>query len=327
MMRRLLFPLLTSALLAGCGTGLPAGNAPFEAPAFTLAAGWASAPAATLYAPRASSLVARKAGGFVLAYDTQKHGGKDVFVVTSSDGERWSAPVSVGQTRFIEEKPALVEDAEGKLHLIYASNTSGTYQLYASTSSDGKAWDTPAAITAAEGHAKAPALAVTPTGVALAYQDLGGACHVMRRSLGGEWGPGRLVDVSGGMPALAHDGEGLRVIFHRQEKLFESVERAGNWSKAVQISGAGPMREPALARIAGKLSLAYSVQTSRGTWQVATQVVGPSGWGQEQVLVEGPDNHGNPALAEGPNGGSWLAWGISRLTEERAIFVARSGGR
>jgi hypothetical protein len=327
MSRRLLFTLLTSTLLAGCGTGLPGTNQPFEAPAFTLAAGWVSAPAATLDAPRSSSLVARKAGGFALAYDTQKLGGKDVFVVLSADGERWSAPVAVGQTRRTEEEPALYEDAEGKLQVIYASNQSGTFQLYASASADGKTWDEPTAITDENGHAKAPSVTRTPSGIAVAYQDLGGSCRVMRRTDAGSWGPSRQVDASGAAPAVVYDGEGLRVVFQRGETLYECVERSGNWSPAVQVPGTMGMREPAIARIGGKLMLAYGAQTPSGAWRLAAMEHGASGWGNEQVLVEGPDDQGYPCLAEGRNGGSWFAWGISRLTEERGIFVARSGGR
>lgn len=327
MIRRTLLAFLAASMLAGCGTGMPGSTQPIELPTFTLAPGWSASPSATLDAPRVSSLVARKAGGFALAYDTQKLGGKDVFVTLSADGKNWSAPVVVGQTRRTEESPALWEDQDGKLRLIYTSNDSGAFQLYASASADGKTWEAPVAITRETDHAKAPAVTRTPTGVAVAYQSMGGACEVMQSSDGEVWGLARRIDVSAGDPAIAHDGTGLRVVFHRNEKLYERIERQGTWSEAVQVPGTAGMREPAIARIAGKLTLAYSTLSSKGTWKLAVREAGPSGWGQEQDLVQGPDDHGFPCLAEGPEGGSWLAWGISRLTEERGIFVARSGGR
>ncbi|GEM_PF-1773367 len=324
----LAFVTLSALPLAGCGaSNLPGMGPDFELPSFTVARGWASAPAATLSEPRSSSLLARKAGGFALAFDTRKLGGKDVFVTLSADGERWSAPVAVGQTRRTEEEPALWEDAEGKLRLIYASNESGTFQLYAAVSTDGKTWDEPVAVTNTLDHAKSPSVTGTPEGVAVAYRDLGGACQVMSSSDGAVWGLSRQIDASGGDPAIVHDGEGLRVVYHRAEKLFERVERQGTWSEAVQVPGDGARREPALAKIGGKLSLVYSTATSGGAWKLAAMESGPAGWGQEQDLVVGPDDHGFPSLAEGQDGGSLLAWGISRLTEERAIFVARSGGR
>jgi hypothetical protein len=327
MIRRTLFTFLTASLLAGCGAGLPGTSQPYAAPHFTLAPGWAAAPAATLDAPRVASLISRKAGGFALAYDTQKLGGKDVFVTLSSDGQRWSTPVVVGKTRRTEESPALWEDASGKLHLIYSGNVSGGFQLYASSSTDGTTWDEPVVITNENEQAKTPAITRTPKGVALAYQTMGGSCEVMTSSDGEVWGLARRIDVSGGDPAIAHDGEGLRVVYHRNEKLYERVERQGVWSDAVQVPGSAAMREPAIARISGTLTLAYSTLSPDGTWKLVARDAGPSGWGQEQDLVQGPDDHGFPSLAEGPNGGSWLAWGISRLTEERGIFVARSGGR
>ena len=327
MIRRTLLTFLTASLLSGCGTGMPGMSQPLDLPTFTLASGWVSAPAFTRDFPRVSSLVARKAGGFALAYDTQKLGGKDIFVSVSADGSTWTAPVVVGQTRRTEESPALWEDAAGKLHLVYASNDSGAFQLYASTSADGKTWDEPVAITRESEHAKAPAVTRTPKGIAIAFQTLGGSCEVMQSSDGEVWGLSRRIEVSGGDPAIAHDGEGLRVVYHRDSKLFERIERQGVWSEAVQVPGTAEMREPAIARIAGKLTLVYSTLSSNGTWKLAVREAGPSGWGQEQDLVQGPDDHGFPSLAEGQDGGSWLAWGISRLTEERGIFVARSGGR
>jgi len=328
MIRRALLTVFTASVLAGCGTGMPGMSQPFEMPQFTLAPGWTAEPAATLDYPRVSALLARKAGGFALAYDTQKLGGKDVFVTLSQDGKTWTSPVVVGKTGRTEESPALWEDAQGKLHLVYASNDSGSFQLYASSSRDGKAWAEPVAITDEIEHAKAPSVTRTPGGgVAIAYQTLGGACEVMQSSDGEVWGLSRRIETSGGDPAICHDGEGLRVVFHRNEKLYERVERKGVWSEAVQIPGAAAMREPAIAAIAGKVTLAYSTLSSNGAWKLALREAGPSGWGQEQDLVQGPDDHGYPSLAEGTEGGSWLAWGISRLTEERGIFVARSGGR
>lgn len=327
MMRRALLALFTVSLLAGCGTDMPGASHPFEMPAFTLAPGWSASPAATLDLPRSSSLLARKAGGFALAYDTQKHGGKDVFVVLSQDGQRWSAPLAVGQTRRTEQDPVLWEDESGKLHLVYAANSTGNFQLYATASTDGKTWEDPVAFTRESDQAKAPSLTRTPKGIALAYQDLGGACWVMQRASGEAWGLPKQIEASGGDPAIAYDGEGLRLVFHRNEQLFERVERQGVWSAAVRIPGSAAMQEPVLARIGGKLKLAYSTLSSNGTWKLAVRESGPSGWGQEQDLVHGPDDHGFPSLAEGQDGGTWLAWGISRLTEERGIFVARSGGR
>ncbi|MNR75517.1 hypothetical protein D3C72_61480 [compost metagenome] len=327
MIRRTLLTFLTASMLAGCGTGMPGLTQTLELPTFTLAPGWTSAPAQSHDFPRASSLVARKAGGFALAYDTQKLGGKDVFVSLSADGKTWSAPVAVGQTRRTEESPALWEDASGKLHLIYGSNDSGAFQLYASASTDGKTWNEAVAITRETEHAKAASVTRTPKGVAVVFQTLGGSCEVMQSSDGEIWGLSRRIAASGGDPAIAHDGEGLRVVFHRDGKLFECIERQGSWSEAVQIPGTAEMQEPAIARIAGKLTLAYSTLSSNGTWKLAVREAGPSGWGLEQDLVQGPDDHGYPSLAEGQDGGTWLAWGISRLTEERGIFVARSGGR
>jgi len=327
MIRRTLLTFLTASLLAGCGTGAPGVSKAFEAPTFTMAAGWASVPAATQDFPRASSLLARKSGGFALAYDTQKFGGKDVLVTVSADGKTWSAPVAVGQTPRTEESPALWEDASGKLHLIYASNESGVFQLYSASSTDGKTWGEAVAITRENEHAKGASVTRTPKGVAVAYQTLGGSCEVMQSSDGEVWSLSRRIEASGADPAIAHDGEGLRLVFHRDAKLFERIERQGTWSEAVQVPGSAAMREPAIARIAGKITLAYSTLGSNGTWKLAVREAGPSGWGQEQDLVQGPDDHGFPSLAEGHDGGSWLAWGISRLTEERGIFVARSGGR
>lgn len=329
MIRRAVFTLLTSAMLAGCGTGLPGMNQPqaFEMPEFTLAPGWTAAVAAPQHAPRNSCLVARRDGSLALAYDTQKHGGKDVFVVTSHDGRRWSAPLAVGQTRRTEEAPALWEDAAGKLHLVYASNQMGYFQLYKASSMDGKTWSEPVAITQEDEAAKNPSVTLTPQGVALAFQTMGGACEVMTSSDGETWGPSRRIDDSAGEPAIIHDGEGLRVVFHRHAKLYERIERAGVWSEPVQVPGHAAMQDPALAWMAGTLTLAYSTLSSNGTWKLAVREAGPSGWGQERDLVQGPDDHGFPSLAEGQDGGTWLAWGISRLTEERGIFVARSGGR
>lgn len=327
MIRRALLSLFTVSMLAGCGTGMPGVTQTFEMPEFTLAPGWSAALAASRDLPRASSLLVRKAGGYVLAYDTVKLGGKDVFVTTSPDGKTWSPAVVVGQTRFTEESPTLWEDDQGKIHLIYASNDSGSFQLYASASRDGKTWDEPVAITDEIEHAKAPSVTRTPNGVAIAYQTLGGALEVMQSSDGEVWGLSRRIELSGGDPAICHDGEGLRVVFHRNETLYERVERNGAWSEATQIPGAAPMREPAIAMIAGTVTLAYSTLGPNGNWKVALRVAQPSGWGLEQELVQGPDDHGFPSLAEGKDGGSWLAWGINRLTEERGIFVARSGGR
>lgn len=329
MIRRSLLMLLTAALLSGCGAGrLPISGSPFSAPQMTLAPGWSAAPAITQDDPRGSSLLARQSGGFALAYETRKLGGKDVFVTLSADGERWSAPVAVGKTPRTEQEPALWEDASGTLHLIYASNESGRFQLYASSSTDGQEWSQPVAFTKESDQANSPSVTVTPGGgVAVAYENVGGECLVIASSDGEVWGLSRRIDASGGDPAIAHDGEGLRVVFHRDEQLFERREREGAWSEAIRLPGSAGMREPSLARVGGTLKLAYSVAGSNGEWKLALRDGGPTDWGQEQVLVQGPDDHGFPSLAAGRDGGSWLAWGISRLTEERGIFVARSGGR
>ncbi|MHA1973999.1 MAG: M6 family metalloprotease domain-containing protein [Candidatus Hodarchaeales archaeon] len=67
---------------------------------------------------------------FVVAFVSNRTGNEEIFVTKSKDFRTWTQPVQVTSNQASDIDPCLIQSPEGKLGIFWASNRSGTFQIY-----------------------------------------------------------------------------------------------------------------------------------------------------------------------------------------------------
>ncbi|MNX71732.1 hypothetical protein D3C86_1030570 [compost metagenome] len=324
-MVRSLATLIAAAALTGCGAngmqGAPIGDA-----APQVAQGWQSvkvAPDGT-----APCLVSRKAGGYALAYATDKLGDRHVYFTSSSDGERWTPPVAIAKGPLSDEAPALCEDASGTLHLFFGSNRTERYAVYETTSTDGQGWSAPEALPddlKDDQDGNFPAIAPLPSGgLAIAYETYAGI-RFRTRSAQGKWTSGETVATTAGEPALTAGPDGkITLAYASYQKLYVRTRTAqGAWTAPAALTGASADR-PALASDGkGGLWLVHA-QEAGDFSNLAERSYANGRWSEATALTLGATDDQAPSALFLPDGKRAVAWSSSKAGRASGLYFARS---
>lgn len=324
-MRPLAAALICLALtLTGCGTtALMSGPGASGAP--QVAAGW-TVTRVTPEGVRAvePSLVERKAGGFAIAFATDKLGDRHVYCTTSPDGARWTPPVPVARGPLTDESPVLYEDASGTMHLFFASNRSQRFRLYETTSADGQAWSEAAPLPEDPDQSYRPSVAPLANGtLALAYETIGGAVRFRTRSAQGAWGEAATVHAGGGDPALAALPDGRLMLAYRSYGQLQTRSRsaAGAWSEPSELGTAG--EAPSLSSDGqGGLWLVYAAETDAALKLTERRLEGKT-WSAGTGLTGGDTEDQDPAAIVTRSGERVMAWGARKDGRGQGLFFAR----
>ncbi|HEY9899114.1 MAG TPA: hypothetical protein V6D00_08025 [Pantanalinema sp.] len=324
-MARSLATLIAAAALTGCGANGMQG-APLDGATPQVASGWTS----VKVAPHGFEpcLVARKAGGYAIAYATDKLGDRHVYFTASPDGDRWTPPVAVAKGPLSDEAPALCEDASGELHLFFGSNRDARYAVYEATSTDGQAWSAPEALSAEikdDQDGNFPSIAPLPSGgLAIAYETYSGI-RFRTRSAKGEWSSGETVATTAGAPALAAGPDGrITLAYMAYQKLYvRSRSTVGAWTAPTALAG-GPCETPALTSDGqGGLWMVHTQQTGE-FWNLAERTFTGGRWGEAIALTLGQTDDQAPSALLLPGAKRAVAWGSSKDGRASGLYFARS---
>lgn len=324
-MVRSLATLIAAAALTGCGAGGMQGALISDA-APRVAPGWTSVKvAADGIEP---CLVSRKAGGYAIAYATDKLGDRHVYFTSSADGARWTPPVAIAQGPLSDEAPALCEDAAGSLHLFFGSNRDERYAVYETTSSDGQAWSAAEALPAElkdDQDGNFPAIAPLPSGgLAIAYETYAGI-RFRTRNAQGKWTSGETVATTAGAPALAVGSDGkIALAFMSYQKLYvRGRSAAGAWTAPTELAGV-PAETPALtADGQGGWWMVHTQQTGE-YWNLAERTFASGRWSEAIALTLGETDDQTPSALFLGGGKRAVAWGSTKDGRASGLYFARS---
>lgn len=324
-MARRLATLIAACALTGCGANGMQG-APLSEATPQVAAGWRS----VKVAPHGiePSLISRKAGGFALAYATDKLGDRHVYFTASADGERWTPPVAIAKGPLSDEAPALCEDASGQLHLFFGSNRDEQYVVYEATSTDGRAWSAPAALTTAgedDREANFPSIAPLPSGgLALAYESLSGI-RFRTRDAQGAWTDAETVATTAGSPALSVGPDGkVTLAYTAYQKLYTRTRSSlGAWTAPSALPGA-PAESPALASDGQGGLWLVTAQQAAASWNLAERTFTSGRWSEATGLTLGETDDLTPSALLLPGGKRAVAWSSSKDGRASGLYFARS---
>lgn len=323
-MRPLAATLICLALaLTGCGSnalmGVPGtGGAP------QVAAGW-TVSKVTPDGVRAAepSLLERQAGTFAIAYHSTRLADRHVYVTTSADGQRWSAPAPVAPGALSDESPALYEDAAGTLHCLFASNRTQRYRLYESTSADGASWSEAIALPEDPDQSYRPSVATLGGTLALAYETIGGALRFRTRGPQGTWSEATTVHQGGGDPALAALADGRLMLAYRSYGRLQVRSRsaAGVWSEASELGTSG--EAPSLAPDGqGGLWLVFAAEAG-DTLKLTERRGDGKSWAAGAELTAGDTDDQDPAAIVTRSGERVMTWGAAKDGRGQGLYFAR----
>ena len=326
-MARFTLVIAIATTLSGCGTLVLPRATPQPATTPQLASGWQVMSVTGAESDAIDpALIERKAGGYVLAYATDRLGDKHVFVTTSPDGVRWSTPVAVAKSELTDESPALWEDAHSRIHLLFASNRTNQYGLYEATSSDAVAWGNAVTLPADTQEAYHPSAALLASGsAAIAYETLGGTLRFRTRAADATWGDPSTVYQGGADPSLVAQPDGsLVVAFKSYQRLYlRSRSTMGVWSQSAEVPVESEAETPCLALDGhGGLWMVYAQQDGMN-WKVSERHSDGHAWGSPaDVALGGLDNE-HPAGLINRAGERVLAWSAAGSLRGAGIFFAR----
>lgn len=325
MSRHLATILMLSAALTGCGATplVPSGANNFGP---QVAAGWTS----IRVTPEGTTgvdpcLIERKAGGYAIAYASDTLGDKHVYVTVSPDGQRWSAPVSVGKGPLTDEAPSLCEDEKGSLHVIFASNRGMRFGLYEATSTDAATWTDAEALPSDPDQAERPTMVpMASESLALAYETLGGSIHFRTRSAQGTWSAPSTVFDGAGDPTMALGADGKLVIAYKSYgKLYlRTQDPLGTWGAATVLSASGDVETPSLTRDAHDGWWLVCAEQSGDNWKLQERSTNRGTWSTEASLTAGPTDDEHPSALVNHSGERVLAFGVSSGARRGGIYFA-----
>lgn len=264
------------------------------------------------------ALTARAAGGFALAYVGSKSGNRHVYVATSADGRSWSKATAVAAGDFADANPAIAEDAQGRLHLYFASNRSGEDQGLFHTSLAGSTWAAATAITGFEG-AQDVAACADATGVTVAAEVMGVGLLAASSPDGATFAAPSELSQQGAEPAACSLGGGRSLVaFQRDGKIWGRAGKPGAWEAEAELaSGATRLRDPALA----PGELIWSMKGEAGFGLHASLIDEQLATTPGNDPITGPGDARGPAIAIDHNGSKLLAWGMKNANGQQGVVV------
>lgn len=315
---------LASLLLTGCGTVPGAGSS-----VVAIAEDGVSRFGFGAEGGESPSVLVRRDGSVVLAYASTNTGDRRIFWTQSQDGSRFTVSQPVDSAEFSDAEPCLVEDAQGTLHLFFASNRQGDdFRLYHSTLS-GQAWSAPAEVP---GFMGLQGLAVAYDGgrFLLAAEILGAGLFVSTSADGTNWTEQEAIAEQGFEPAATFlpGGQALIAYQHHGQIFYRASAPGADWSpEALAAKGADRLRTPAISWSGDHGALVYTERTAAGYRLAGVRFDADLNFGGALALPTLPGQARTPALVSGKDASSGLAWGIKLSSGQEGIALTLQGDR
>lgn len=93
------------------------------------------------------SLIQSQNGIYWIAWSSNRSGNYDIFISKSVNRKDWENPHRIIISDYEDVTQSLIQDSKGIFWLAFASNRSGDYNIWLSSSSDGIKWESPQQIT------------------------------------------------------------------------------------------------------------------------------------------------------------------------------------
>lgn len=273
----------------------------------------------------------RASGEYFLAFQASKGKSSHIYIKSSKDGNQWTTPVQISQHAHTSTTPQLIEDHNHTLHLFYASNHSGYWRLYQTSSKDGIQWQSPQQIQLPHQQITNPGLIYHNKEFILTYQSLGGGIFITRSLDNKFWSMPLMIDDSGEAPSINQGMTGQFIV------TFETADKAGwnihtmastdlsQWSKAKPLTNFDRARWAKLVQTGQKMVLLFSVETPAGNWELhACQSKDGLSWNApEQLTKNGMSNLHASFLPLKANQGL-MAWEMRDInTDHSQLMLAK----
>lgn len=269
------------------------------------------------------ALARRTAGGWVLAYAGTRSAGRKIFVTTSSDGTHWGKAQIACAGEFSDQAPALAEDAQGQLHLFFASNRSGETQALYHAVEAGGSFTAPAVVAGFEG-AQDLAIARGEGGFTLVAEVMGQGLLAATSPDAKTWTTPAELAPAGAEPAAASLPDGRTLVAYQLEgKIWLQAGKPGAWTAATEAaSGASRLRDPGLAWAGTSGLLVYSEKGEGGFELKARSLDSSFDPGAADAPLAGPGDHRGVAIVLDHNGSKTFAWGMKTSSGQQGVMVS-----
>lgn len=310
------------SMMLGCGTVSAAGAAPY-------------ATVATLGGMQVAKLgfgeeggtdpaICRRAdGSTVVVYVGSNVADRKLYWATAKKGLTFGASQPVGDSDYSDQEPCLVEDAQGQLHLFFASNRDGeNFRLYHSQLVDGE-WATPSLIPGFEGL-QGLAAAYAGGRFLLAAELMGEGLFATVSADGQTFTDREAIAESGFEPAATFlpDGTALVVYQRAGELFFRSSGPNADWSaEAKAAKGADRLRTPALAWAGDHGELIYCERAGTSYQLKAKRFDAKLTFTDGRQFSKLPGEARTPAISAQQNAEINLAWGMKLSSDQTGIAI------
>ena len=269
------------------------------------------------------ALLHRAGGGWALAYAGTRSGDRKIYFSTSDDGRRWAKAQAVADADFSDQAPALAEDAQGRLHLFFASNRSGeTQDLYHAVAA-GDAFGEASAIAGFEG-CQDLAVAQGPAGFTVVAEVMGAGLLAASSADGTTFSAPTELAPAGAEPAACALPDGRTLVAYQLEgKIWLRPGKPGAWEAPIEAAtGASRLRDPGLAWAGASGLLVYAEKGAGGMGLVARTLDATFETSSADAPSAGPGDHRGAAIALDHNGSKTFAWGMKTTSGQQGVMVS-----
>lgn len=277
----------------------------------------------------APALVKRANGEWLMVYVGTNVADRHLYWTTSPDGSRWSAPRAIEAAAYSEQAPALTEDANGVVHLFFASNRDGEdFELFHATFNAGT-WTASEAVSGYTG-VQDLAIAYANGRFLLAAEVMGVGLEAATSADGKTFSAPETLADAGFDPAAAFLPDGKAVVaFTRGDDLVSRAGTTGHWAaEQIVTSTTGRLRGPALtwagdhgelvyAERSGATGTAYALKNRR--FDAALKFT------EAKPLAAFGGDANSPAMASDHNGKIGLAWGMKLSSSQQGVAFTLDG--
>jgi PKD domain len=268
--------------------------------------------------------VAVDAAGDAVAVWSREDGAHHVVQAASRPaGGSWSPPEDLSAPGRDALEPRLAVNAAGDAVAVWQRSNGSRTVVQSASRRAGGSWSTPVDLSDATWNADEPAVAVSPTGEAIAlwsrYDGLRDIVQSAIGTVGRAWGPGVNRSAPGGngrQPQVVLDPAGDAVAvwirYDGSDYIVQSSERpaGGSWGPAVDVSPEGEATtEPQLdVGPAGQVVAVWTrLEAAVGTIEASAKALGGP-WPKPDDLSPAGQDAEAPQVAVGPTGEAVAVW-------------------
>jgi hypothetical protein len=269
------------------------------------------------------AILHRAKGGYVLAYAGTRSGDRKIYLATSPDGARWGKARAVAAAAFSDQAPALAEDAEGRLHLFFASNRSGEAQGLYHAVEQGGAFAEAREIPGFEG-CQDVAVAASDKGLTVVAEVMGAGILAATAADGTTFAAATEVVPAGAEPAACTLPDGRTLVAYQAEgKIWFRAGKPGGWEAPLEAAtGASRLRDPGLAWHGDAGTLVYTEKGEAGYGLIARSFDSSFRFTDAEAPAVGSGDARGAAIAVDHNGSKTFAWGMKTANGQQGVMVS-----